>query len=292
MFKKIKKLIIAMLVVAFTLPTISSVTAQANSLPDWFNDEADVQENVLGIPYKLDGKPVSRERYYEYAGLERVKDPSKLFMSFAISIPVDSTKHLKQQCFDIYPIKIWDPLGLPGDYAKWLQFRLYDDKGNMLVGSKRVKSHMDQFNRCSFNWYVHDHDKDLSYLSEGVYVIEWRCKYKDITTKWEKVPVVTSPCMIEYGGCGFRWNPVKHAKTYDIYYGTSSSFENNSVPAASIKWKKIKTVKKSKVVLRKYIKMADKDKKHEHLIAAVPKCTYKGKPVSLRLEESFYYYIW
>lgn len=290
MFNKIKKIIAAMLIVACTLPIISSVTAQANDLPEWFNNEADLRENIFGLPYTLDDKTVSRERYYEYMGLDRVKDPDRLFMTFAILLPLDESNH-KPALFKIFPAKIWDPYHLPRNTHKWLQFRVYNDKGDLVIGSKRAKSHWLVNDTYEFNWAIHDDVKDLSYLREGVYVIEWRCKYKDITTEWEKVPVVTSTYVSRDKHNGFRWNATKHVKAYDVYFTKAPDYEGTDVPASRLKWKKVATVNKNRVDFRKWFKVASKDNKHYYFVAVVPKATYKGKPVPCRIEETFYYYV-
>lgn len=290
MFNKIKKIVVTMLIVAFTLPIISPVTAQANDLPEWFNNEADLRENVFGLPYKLDGKSVSRERYYEFMGLDRVKDPDKLFMTFAMLFPLDVSNH-KPALLKIFPAKVWDPYHLPNDFRKWLQFRVYNDKGDLVIGSKRVKSHWLENDTYEFNWAIDPAEKDLSYLREGVYVIEWRCKYKDITTEWEKVPVVTSAYVNGDNHGVLRWNATKHVKAYDIYFTKAPDFQGTDVPGSRLKWKKVKTVKKNRVDFHKWSRVANKDRKHYYFVAVVPKATYKGKPVPCRIEETFYYYV-
>ena len=290
MFKNIKKIVVAMLIAAFATSVISPVTAQANNLPDWFNKAADFRENICGLPYYLDDKPVSRERYYEFMGLDRVKDPNKMYMTFAMLFGLDVNNH-KPAYLRIFPAKIWDPNHLNADFCKWLQLRVYNDKGDLIIGSKRVKSHWLENDTCSFNWTIHSADKDLSHLREGVYVIEWRCKYKDITTEWEKVPVVTSAYVTADGHGGMRWNTTKHVKSYDVYFTKAPEYDGTDVPGSRLKWKKVKTVKKNRVDFRKWIAVADKDHKHTCFIAVVPKATYKGKTVPCRIEETFYYYV-
>lgn len=290
MFKKIKKIITTMLILVFVTSVISPITAQANSLPDWFNDAADMRENVFGLPYYLDDKQVSRERYYEFMGLDKVKDPDKLYMTFAMLLPLDFDNH-KPALLKIFPAKVWDPYYLPYECRKWLQLRVYDDKGNLIIGQKRAKSHWEVNDVCEFNWSVDPAEKDLSHLREGVYVIEWRCKYKDITTEWEKVPVVTSTYATRDDHDGFRWNTTKHVKAYDVYVTKAPQFEGTNLPGSRLKWKKVKTVKKNRVDFRKWFKVAEKDRKHEYLIAVIPKAVYKGKPVPIRIEETFYYYL-
>lgn len=291
MFNKIKKIVVTMLIVAFATSVISPVTAQANTLPDWFNNEADLRENIFGLPYYLDDdKPVSRERYYEFCGLDRVKDPDKIFMSFSMRLPLDVSNH-KPALLQICPNEVWNPYPLPHDFCKWLQLRVYNDKGDLVIGSKRVKSHWEVNNTCEFNWAIHNDVRDLSYLREGVYVIEWRCKYKDITTEWEKVPVVTSAYATGDGHDGFRWNATKHVKAYDVYVTKTPCCGPFDLPVAHLKWKKVKTVKKNRVDFHKWFKLSEKDRKHDYLIAVVPKAVYKGKPVPFRIEETFYYFV-
>lgn len=294
MFKKIKKIIATMLVVTFATSAISPVTAQANNLPDWFNKAADFRENVCGLPYSLDDKQVSRERYYEFMGLDRVKDPNKMHMTFAMLFGLDVSNH-KPAYLKIYPAKIWDPNHLNADFCKWLQLRVYNDKGDLIIGSKRIKSHWKVDDTFEFNWAVDPADKDLSHLREGVYVIEWRCKYKDkyedITTEWEKVPVVTSAYVTEGDHGVMRWNAIKHVKSYDVYFTKAPEYKGTNIPGSRLKWKKVKTVKKNRVDFRKWIAVSRKDNKHVCFIAVVPKATYKGKPVPFRIEETFYYYV-
>ena len=270
MIKKFRKLVTMTLAVILIIATILPITAQAKNLPDWFNSWAD----------QIDGSAIfrlDRERYYEYMGLERVKDPSKPYLTFKTILGSVPDGNRKPTDMEITPYVIWDPYKLPENPNKWLQFRVYDDKGNLIIGSKRVKSRMNSFGYCTFCWSSYGHDQDLSYLKDGVYVIEWRCKYKDIKTKWEKVPVVTSTSVTVYN-TNCYWHANKYAKAYDVYVSKESD---------PLEWIKVKTVKKTRFSLRKCKYFGHRIPHERYWLAVIPKVIYKGKPLPLRPSEAY-----
>ncbi len=307
MIKKVKKLVATMLAIILVISTISPITAQANSLPEWFNNWADFREWFFGWHLQICGKAVSREKFYEYFGYERVKDPDKLTMDFNIELGVSDANHRHPITFEVYPqiILMNKEYDLPIDVRKWLEFRVYDDKGNMIIRSKRVKkmyaeglrrnpikpkndhvyvsSSTNSDGSCYFNWYTNWYDEDLSHLRDGVYTVEWRCNYKDIKTKWEKVPVVTVPFAMSEGYGKYRWFSNKYVKSYDVYIHTETGYQENMVCSP---WKKLLTTKKHCIDLnkcgRKYLKAYESSKYEKRFrLKVVPKAKYKGKTLKV-----------
>lgn len=242
MFKKIKKIVAAMLIVAFATSVISPVTAQA--APAYDPDKLSFDFNVFIDKYGTHWKSASLE-----------------VSPICLNNP--------------------DYVAFPHDYRKWLKLRLYDDKGKLIIGAKHFNKGYEKDRGCYyFDWAI-DPEKFgyLSHLKEGIYTIEWRYKYKGIDTKWEKVTVATQPRPVPHGSSDvFVWDSCKYAKAYDVYLAPFDGFAYG-FPSAS-DYIKFKTVKKPKVNVSKYLKAHHK-KYGGACIKVVPICKYKGKTVTV-----------